>query len=97
MNKVGSIEPLENPLDSRNFESSSYRTLGACLSPYNAFLSRISHGFLDVFRFSLTHGASAEHTAEDLDTTLEDPLSNSSNIGLNSKSSSFDVVTVLSA
>nr|GEV65177.1 hypothetical protein [Tanacetum cinerariifolium] len=40
MNKVGSIEPLVSPLDSRNLESSSYHALGACLSPYNAFLSR---------------------------------------------------------
>nr|GEV83047.1 uncharacterized mitochondrial protein AtMg00810-like [Tanacetum cinerariifolium] len=39
----------------------------------------------------------ATDTAEDLDTTLEDPLSNSSNIRLNSKSRSFNVVTVLSA
>nr|GFA39939.1 hypothetical protein [Tanacetum cinerariifolium] len=41
--------------------------------------------------------ASAADTTEYLDTTLEDPLSNSLNIGLNSKSSSVDVVTVLSA
>nr|GEW79273.1 hypothetical protein [Tanacetum cinerariifolium] len=32
--------PLVNPLDSRNLESSSYHALGACLRPYNAFLSR---------------------------------------------------------
>ncbi|GJY86479.1 hypothetical protein Tco_0500505 [Tanacetum coccineum] len=37
MNRVGSIEPFENPLDTRNLESSSYHALGACLSPYNAF------------------------------------------------------------
>ncbi|GJX16520.1 hypothetical protein Tco_0217352 [Tanacetum coccineum] len=37
---VGSIEPFENPLDTRNLESSSYHALGACLSPYNAFLRR---------------------------------------------------------
>nr|GFB93267.1 hypothetical protein [Tanacetum cinerariifolium] len=36
------------------------------------------------------------YTAEDLDTNLGDPLSSSSNIELNNKSSSFDVVTVLS-
>ncbi|GJT20708.1 hypothetical protein Tco_0890645 [Tanacetum coccineum] len=32
MNKVGSIEPLQKPLDTKNFESSSYHALGACLS-----------------------------------------------------------------
>ncbi|GJT21836.1 hypothetical protein Tco_0891773 [Tanacetum coccineum] len=37
---VGSIEPLENPLDTRKLESSSYHALGACLSPYNSFLRR---------------------------------------------------------
>ncbi|GJS91095.1 hypothetical protein Tco_0516236 [Tanacetum coccineum] len=42
-------------------------------------------------------GASASFIAEDFDTTLVVPLSNSSNIGLNSKSSSFDVVTVSTA
>ncbi|GKB63288.1 putative ribonuclease H-like domain-containing protein [Tanacetum coccineum] len=40
MNKVGSVEPFENPLDSRKLESSSYHALGACLRPYNAFLRR---------------------------------------------------------
>ncbi|GKA84083.1 hypothetical protein Tco_0805678 [Tanacetum coccineum] len=40
MNRVGSIEPFENPLDTKKLESSSYHTLGACLSPYNAFLRR---------------------------------------------------------
>nr|GFD31056.1 hypothetical protein [Tanacetum cinerariifolium] len=34
--------------------------------------------------------------SEDLDTTLEGPLSSSSNIRLNSKSSSFDIVPALS-
>ncbi|GJT01011.1 hypothetical protein Tco_0822180 [Tanacetum coccineum] len=38
MNKVGSVDPLENPLDTRKLESSSYHALGACLSPYNTFL-----------------------------------------------------------
>ncbi|GKC84362.1 hypothetical protein Tco_1140079, partial [Tanacetum coccineum] len=37
---VGSIEPFENPLDTRKLESSSYHALGACLRPYNAFLRR---------------------------------------------------------
>nr|GEW48048.1 integrase, catalytic region, zinc finger, CCHC-type, peptidase aspartic, catalytic [Tanacetum cinerariifolium] len=41
MNRVGSIEPFENPLDIRKLESSSYHALGACLSPYNAFLKRV--------------------------------------------------------
>ncbi|GJR28570.1 hypothetical protein Tco_1104802 [Tanacetum coccineum] len=40
MNRVGSIEPFENPLDTRKLESSSYHALGACLRPYNAFLRR---------------------------------------------------------
>ncbi|GJR11948.1 hypothetical protein Tco_0794600 [Tanacetum coccineum] len=40
MNRVGSIEPLENPLDTRKLESSSDHAFGACLSPYNAFLRR---------------------------------------------------------
>ncbi|GJU95764.1 hypothetical protein Tco_1320520 [Tanacetum coccineum] len=30
---IGSIEPLEKPLDTRNLESSSYHALEACLSP----------------------------------------------------------------
>ncbi|GJW25075.1 putative ribonuclease H-like domain-containing protein [Tanacetum coccineum] len=38
MNSAGSIEPFENPLDTRKLESSSYHALRACLSPYNAFL-----------------------------------------------------------
>ncbi|GJT16665.1 hypothetical protein Tco_0875371 [Tanacetum coccineum] len=38
--RVGSIEPLENPLDTRKLESSSYHALGACLRPYNAFFRR---------------------------------------------------------
>ncbi|GJU46897.1 hypothetical protein Tco_1204163 [Tanacetum coccineum] len=80
MNIVGSIEPLENPLDTRKLESSSYHALGACLSPYTAFLS-----------------ASAACTTEDFDTTGVDPLNNTSNIRLNSKSNSFDVVTVSAA
>ncbi|GJX87453.1 hypothetical protein Tco_0339467 [Tanacetum coccineum] len=42
-------------------------------------------------------GTSTACTAEDFDTTGVVPLSNSSNIGLNSKSSSFVVVTVLAA
>ncbi|GJZ67546.1 ribonuclease H-like domain-containing protein, partial [Tanacetum coccineum] len=37
---VGSIEPFENPSDTRKLESSSYHALGACLRPYNAFLRR---------------------------------------------------------
>ncbi|GJV20349.1 hypothetical protein Tco_1369369 [Tanacetum coccineum] len=37
---IGSIEPFENPLDTRKLESSSYHALGACLRPYNAFLRR---------------------------------------------------------
>ncbi|GKD11011.1 hypothetical protein Tco_1190696, partial [Tanacetum coccineum] len=41
--------------------------------------------------------ASAACTAEEFDTTGVVPLSNSTNIGLNSKSSSFDVVTVSAA
>ncbi|GKB69080.1 hypothetical protein Tco_0930492 [Tanacetum coccineum] len=40
MNRVGSIEPFENPSDTRKLESSSYHALGACLRPYNAFLRR---------------------------------------------------------
>ncbi|GJR82886.1 hypothetical protein Tco_0153671 [Tanacetum coccineum] len=31
MNRVGSIEPFENPSDTRKLESSSYHALGACL------------------------------------------------------------------
>ncbi|GKB77414.1 hypothetical protein Tco_0944309, partial [Tanacetum coccineum] len=38
MNRVGSIEPFEKPLDARKLESSSYHALGACLSPYKVFL-----------------------------------------------------------
>ncbi|GKD05453.1 hypothetical protein Tco_1180427, partial [Tanacetum coccineum] len=44
LNKVGSIVPLEKPLDIRKFDSSSYQALGACFNPYKAFLSRL---FLD--------------------------------------------------
>ncbi|GKE20787.1 hypothetical protein Tco_1432299, partial [Tanacetum coccineum] len=40
MNKVRSIEPLENPLDTRKLESSPYHARGDCLSLYNAFLRR---------------------------------------------------------
>ncbi|GJY65878.1 putative reverse transcriptase domain-containing protein [Tanacetum coccineum] len=40
MNRVGSIEPFENPLDTRKLESSSYHALGVGLRPYNAFLRR---------------------------------------------------------
>ncbi|GJX14479.1 hypothetical protein Tco_0206237 [Tanacetum coccineum] len=36
--RVGSIEPLENPLDTKKLESSSYHALGACLRPYNALI-----------------------------------------------------------
>ncbi|GKF11806.1 hypothetical protein Tco_0049732 [Tanacetum coccineum] len=36
--RVGSIEHFENPLDTKKLESSSYHALGACLSPYKAFL-----------------------------------------------------------
>ncbi|GJW38490.1 reverse transcriptase domain-containing protein [Tanacetum coccineum] len=38
--QAGSIEPFENPSDTRKLESSSYHALGACLRPYNAFLRR---------------------------------------------------------
>ncbi|GJU67534.1 hypothetical protein Tco_1253793 [Tanacetum coccineum] len=38
--QVRSIEPFENPLDTRKLESSSYHAFGACLRPYNAFLRR---------------------------------------------------------
>ncbi|GJQ90453.1 hypothetical protein Tco_0001592 [Tanacetum coccineum] len=38
IHRVGSIEPFENPSDTRKLESSSYHALGACLRPYNAFL-----------------------------------------------------------
>ncbi|GJS70816.1 hypothetical protein Tco_0613364 [Tanacetum coccineum] len=38
--------------------------------------------------------ASAAYTTEDIDTTRVVPLSNASNIGLNSKSNSFDVVII---
>ncbi|GKA22488.1 putative reverse transcriptase domain-containing protein [Tanacetum coccineum] len=62
MNRVGSIEPLEKPLDNKKLESSSYHAFGACLSPYNAFL-RCS-----------THGASAACTTEDFDTIGVVPL-----------------------
>ncbi|GJR75942.1 hypothetical protein Tco_0088307 [Tanacetum coccineum] len=41
MNKVRSIEPLENPLDTRKLESSSYHAHGACLSPYKSLLETI--------------------------------------------------------
>ncbi|GJT09300.1 hypothetical protein Tco_0856342 [Tanacetum coccineum] len=34
MNKVGSIKPFENPLDTKKLESSSYHAFGACLRPY---------------------------------------------------------------
>ncbi|GKA10693.1 hypothetical protein Tco_0690126 [Tanacetum coccineum] len=39
MNRVGSIEHFENPSDTRKLESSSYHALGACLRPYNAFIT----------------------------------------------------------
>ncbi|GJY87110.1 hypothetical protein Tco_0501738 [Tanacetum coccineum] len=42
MNKVGSIEPFENPLDTRKLESSSYHALGACFETINAFLSTVN-------------------------------------------------------
>ncbi|GJU87290.1 hypothetical protein Tco_1294836 [Tanacetum coccineum] len=88
--RVGSIEPFENPLDTRKLESSSYHALGACLSPYKAFLRR-----KDVLIVDRKYaGLSAACTAEDFDTTGEFPLINSLNIGLYSNSSSFDVVTV---
>ncbi|GJY82670.1 hypothetical protein Tco_0496046 [Tanacetum coccineum] len=57
----------------------------------------IIHGFFDVLWLSLTHSASTACTTEDFDTTGVDPLNNSSNIRLNSKSNSFDVVTVSAA
>ncbi|GJS17430.1 hypothetical protein Tco_0411902 [Tanacetum coccineum] len=38
MNKVGSIEPFKNPLDTRKLESSSYHALGACFVTIYAFL-----------------------------------------------------------
>nr|GEY26838.1 hypothetical protein [Tanacetum cinerariifolium] len=40
VSKGFSKEPLENPLDTRKLENLSYHTLGACLSPYKAFLRR---------------------------------------------------------
>nr|GEU95793.1 uncharacterized mitochondrial protein AtMg00810-like [Tanacetum cinerariifolium] len=59
--------------------------------------TKISHGFFDILQFGLTHGASAACTSEDFDATGVVPLSNSSNIRLNSKSISFDIVTILPA
>ncbi|GJW30691.1 hypothetical protein Tco_0047566 [Tanacetum coccineum] len=69
MNRVGSIEPFENPSDTRKLESSSYHALGACLRPYNAFLRRDSsmqnhaHGLpLKFLWLGSTHGGVAKHT-----------------------------------
>ncbi|GJY70976.1 hypothetical protein Tco_0474679 [Tanacetum coccineum] len=47
MNKVGSIEPFENPLDTRKLESSSYHALGACLRrPYTHSCRRCSDSWI---------------------------------------------------